>query len=253
VWVKIDDGFHRHPKARAAGKDGRALFVASLCSSSAAKADGYVPAHDLPVIAAEAEVRAKPTAARLVDVGLWHGPDHDCPHCDQPTGPGWMIHDFLVYQPSCASQAAKSAARAEAGRKGGRASGESRKATAKANASANDEQERTPSPVPPLVTSQSSTQEGYSDEPTDDEIQAEADRRLAAVLATGREIPNPGGYRAAIVASLYNEQWQPGSSSVVIIPPYPIPDADEWIAEQRDIPVSRPPEGWREQMRSAEV
>jgi hypothetical protein len=34
--------------------------------------------------------------------------------------------------------------------------------------------------------------------------------------------------------------------------PYPIPDADEWIAEQRDIPVSRPPEGWREQMRSAQ-
>lgn len=87
-WVKLDDGFFRNRKARLAGKDGRALFLASCCYSAAALTDGHISAADLPVICADAEVRPA-VAKKLVDVGLWDVVDD-----------GWLIHDYLELNPS---------------------------------------------------------------------------------------------------------------------------------------------------------
>lgn len=85
VWVKLDDGFFRNRKARLAGKDGRALFLAGLCYCGATLTDGHIATVDLSVIAAEADV--KPAVANtLVKVGLWEKVDD-----------GWLVHDYTHY------------------------------------------------------------------------------------------------------------------------------------------------------------
>ncbi len=90
AWVKLDDGFYLHPKAIAAGRDGRDIFVTALCWSNQQMTDGVIPAHTLPLIAALAGVADYDTAAsRLVEVGLWHN------HVE-----GWEIHQFLESQQS---------------------------------------------------------------------------------------------------------------------------------------------------------
>jgi hypothetical protein len=108
TWAKLDDGFYRHPKSRAAGKDGRALFVASLCWAASHLTDGFIATHDLGLIAAEAEVKPRPTANRLVQVGMW-----------EPVDGGWQIHDYLDFNPTAEAALDKRRKRAEAGRKGG--------------------------------------------------------------------------------------------------------------------------------------
>lgn len=107
-WAQLDDEFFRHPKARAAGKDGRALYLAALCYSASQLTDGFVPHNALAVIAAEAEVRPS-LARRLVDVGFWHEAGHGCKACPQPQGDGWVIHDYLERQTSRAEVEAKRA------------------------------------------------------------------------------------------------------------------------------------------------
>lgn len=88
AWVKLDDGFFRHPKALAAGKDGRALFLAGICWSSANLTDGHIPGAALRTVCADAEVKMT-VAAVLVAAGLWE-------HADD----GFRIHDFTVFQRS---------------------------------------------------------------------------------------------------------------------------------------------------------
>lgn len=89
TWAKLDDGFFDHPKARAAGKDGRELFLAALCHSARNLTDGFIATTDLPLLAAKAEVNGPRTARRLVDAGWWEAVEG-----------GWLIHDFLIYNPS---------------------------------------------------------------------------------------------------------------------------------------------------------
>lgn len=88
TWVRLDDGFYRHPKARAVGKDGRALFLAACCWSAANLTDGAIPATALSMILSDAEVPPR-TVDRLVAEGLW-----------ETNGHGWVIHDFLAYNRS---------------------------------------------------------------------------------------------------------------------------------------------------------
>jgi hypothetical protein len=89
-WVKLDAGFYLHPKAIAAGRDGRDVFVAGLCWSAQQMTDGVIPAHTLPLIGALCGVSDVAKAASdLVDVGLWNN------HVD-----GWEIHGFLEWQES---------------------------------------------------------------------------------------------------------------------------------------------------------
>lgn len=88
VWVKLDDGFVRHPRMVAAGLNGRALFIAGLCYCGAHLTDGMIPKAAVRMLAAEAGVGLS-TAKRLVEVGSWidRGDDYE-------------VHDFLVYNPA---------------------------------------------------------------------------------------------------------------------------------------------------------
>jgi hypothetical protein len=55
-WVKLDDGFFRHPKVIRAGRDARDLYLAAACWSNRWRTDGLIPREALPILAAEAEV-----------------------------------------------------------------------------------------------------------------------------------------------------------------------------------------------------
>lgn len=82
TWAKLDDQYFRHPKSRAAGRDGRALDLAAICYCSSALTDGFVSDAALPLIAAEAEVKAS-VARKLVDVGRWDAVDG-----------GYRVHNY---------------------------------------------------------------------------------------------------------------------------------------------------------------
>lgn len=89
-WMPLDAGYFHNPKARAAGKNGRALHLASSCWSVAHMTDGKILPTDIALLCVEAEV-PKSTVATLVAVGLWE---------PLPEGEGWLIHDFLVHNKS---------------------------------------------------------------------------------------------------------------------------------------------------------
>lgn len=109
TWFRLDDGWLRHPKMRAAGLHGRALWLAMGTYAAGQETDGYIPGDMLPSLAAEAGVKG--TVVRtLVEVGLVHA---------TPDG-GWLLHDWFDYQPSRADIAASRAKKAAAGRKGAR-------------------------------------------------------------------------------------------------------------------------------------
>lgn len=158
TWVKLDDAFHRNPKAREAGLRGRALYIAGLCYCSAELTDGAIMKTMLPVLAAEADVKPA-DARRLVDVGLW-----------VDVGDRYVVHDYLAWNPTAAEARERRAKRQAAGRLGGQRSVEQKRsrseASGQANASANGQaklkQSPTPVPVPVPVPDTSRFLEGVS-------------------------------------------------------------------------------------------
>lgn len=105
TWVRLDDAFPEHPKVLALGDDyeaGVALHVRGLCYCARNLTDGHVPARMFREDAA--------TIARLVEVGMWHEAEG-----------GFVIHDYLDYNPSRAEALALAEARSAAGRLGAEA------------------------------------------------------------------------------------------------------------------------------------
>lgn len=92
TWVRIDENFPEHPKVAAAGDDAAWLFVCALAYCNRQLTDGFVPSaairrltsHSRPIV----------LAVKLIEVGLLER--------DEERG-GFVVHDFLQYQPSKAS------------------------------------------------------------------------------------------------------------------------------------------------------
>jgi len=238
-WWRMDDGFLTHPKALAAGKDGRALFVAGGLYSAGEYTDGRIPAGSLALIAAAADVRPAATARRLVEVGLWHPPGHDCPRC-APCGPGeYVIHDYHDWNPTAEAELEKRRVRADAGRKGGQRSRPpstkpeaNRKQTLPPdrskpgpNAEADEKLNGTPSPSPSLgdLPTQPTTvgtrpdpadwpgpDPPSPDQPQDPNTLLTAAATLLAVDEMNRraalgELDNPEGYRRSRITPIRRE------------------------------------------------
>lgn len=89
-WIAWDVGYYNNPKARAVGKNGRALHHASSCWAGDNLTNGFVPTSALPLLLAQAEV-PRSTAGVLEQHGLWE------PSAD---GSGWQIHDYLDHNRS---------------------------------------------------------------------------------------------------------------------------------------------------------
>ena len=170
AWVRIDDGFAEHPKVLKVGGDAAWLHVAALCHCNRVQTDGVIHAEMLQRLS---DRRAPHRlAAKLVEVGIWDlHPD------------GWVIHDYLDYQPSRDEMAARRQLRAQAGRLGGLRSAETRRAKSEATDEANSKQVASPllgkqtkqtstpsRPVPSrTVTSSSSSSSLYGNGPFDDD------------------------------------------------------------------------------------
>jgi hypothetical protein len=98
-WVKLDDSFFSHPKVVTAGTEAIGLYVMALTYSAHHLTDGHVPAG---WVKEKAGPKARKLAAALTEPpsgfehGLW-----------DLNGTGWVIHDYLDYNPSRESILAK--------------------------------------------------------------------------------------------------------------------------------------------------
>jgi hypothetical protein len=129
-WVRLEDTFYDHPKVLAAGNAAVGLHILSICYSSAKLTDGHITPRIVRFLGGTPKL-----AARLVSCRLWEVEED-----------GWLIHDFLDYNPSRetieAHRQAVSEQRAKAGRLGGIASAITKQRASKPKANGQ------PHPVP---------------------------------------------------------------------------------------------------------
>ena len=120
-WVRFDDTFSVHRKVEGLSDAAFRLHVSAVFWCARNLTDGFVPEEDLELVTARVRSPERFTA-ELVRRGLWHraeavtrngtvgvtrnaaveGYETDCdsPECPAPEGAGWVIHDYLEYQPS---------------------------------------------------------------------------------------------------------------------------------------------------------
>lgn len=86
-WVKLDDRFPSHRKIALLSDRAFRLHVSAICWCSENLTDGRITDRELQHVA---HIRGlKATAKQLEDAGLWDRTDD-----------GWIVHDFLDYNPS---------------------------------------------------------------------------------------------------------------------------------------------------------
>jgi len=98
AWVKLDDHFPDHPKIVSAGPLGAWLYVAGLCYCNRLLTNGFIPVSQVARLSPHREdqdIRDGPDrlAQRLCALGLWV-------EAERKGVSGFVVHDFLKYQPS---------------------------------------------------------------------------------------------------------------------------------------------------------
>ncbi|NED75322.1 hypothetical protein G3I51_23965 [Streptomyces sp. SID9944] len=86
-WVKLEDRFPSHRKVALLSDRAFRLHVSAICWSAENLTDGRISDRELPHVAHIRGIKA--TAKQLEDAGLWDRTDD-----------GWLIHDYLDYNPS---------------------------------------------------------------------------------------------------------------------------------------------------------
>lgn len=117
TWFKIDDGFHCHPKAVAAGNAAIGLWTRLGAYSSDQLTDGFIPAAIAKGYGTKAELnRLADRAVNLLEPGA------------HPTyGDGYWIHDYHDYNPTAEKVRADRAEAAERQRRSREQRAESRR------------------------------------------------------------------------------------------------------------------------------
>ncbi|MFJ8761041.1 mucin-2 [Streptomyces cyaneofuscatus] len=90
----MDDTAHVHPKLLKAGNPAVGLWMRAGAYAAQHLTEGTVPG-----VVAQLYGTA-PQARKLVAAGLWHAAGHSCPRCPQPAEGDYVMHDFLVYNPT---------------------------------------------------------------------------------------------------------------------------------------------------------
>lgn len=85
-WVRLDDRFPSHRKVALLSDRAFRLYVSALCWCSENLTEGAISERELPFVARLRGV--KKAAEELEAAGLW-----------DPTADGWMVHDYLEYNP----------------------------------------------------------------------------------------------------------------------------------------------------------
>jgi len=88
AWLKIDDGFAEHPRVEKLSSRAFRLHVTALCQCARKLTDGHITDTDARVarLVANAGTRA---ILELEEAGLW-----------ERNGRGWVVRDYLDYNPS---------------------------------------------------------------------------------------------------------------------------------------------------------
>ncbi|MFI0906789.1 mucin-2 [Streptomyces sioyaensis] len=94
MWSKLDDGFHSHPKIRRAGNAAAGLLARLISYAGQHLTDGAI------LGAVARDYGTAPQLRKLVELGLLHEHGHACPRCAQPGAGDYVVHDFLVSNPS---------------------------------------------------------------------------------------------------------------------------------------------------------
>lgn len=97
MWLKTDDRFPEHRKIRRLSDGAYRLHHTAMCACAKDETDGYITRADLADM--QHIQRLSKYIPALVEAGLWEEVDE-----------GWLIHDFLDYNPSHAQQDEKRAA-----------------------------------------------------------------------------------------------------------------------------------------------
>lgn len=112
TWVRSEDSFPIHRKVAPLDDATYRLHSEAIHWCARNLTDGLIAADELSTVSK----RATPARAqKLVDRVLWHPAGFECRSTKcPPTGPdGWVIHDYLDYQPSREKVRAEQAAKAE--------------------------------------------------------------------------------------------------------------------------------------------
>lgn len=88
AWLKLDDGFAEHPRIDPLSARAFRLHITALCLVARKLTDGHVSDKDAQVCRVRAGA-ARTAIGELEAAGLW-----------QPNGDGWVIRDYLDYNPS---------------------------------------------------------------------------------------------------------------------------------------------------------
>lgn len=101
TWVRLDDQFADHPKVVGLSANAFRLHVTAICYAARQETDGVIPRGAAFVLAARRYL------IELTGAGLWE---------DHPSG--FLIHDYLEYNPSADEVRSKRNIKAIAGAKG---------------------------------------------------------------------------------------------------------------------------------------
>jgi hypothetical protein len=138
TWVRLDDLRAVNPKLCEIGFAARGLDEAAICWCSYKQTDGFIHKRDVVMLASlHGQENVTALIRSLCLVGRWSR---------VPERGGYLIHDYLEFNPSRAQIQERREQRAEAGRRGGLASGQAR-------ASANGSSASNPVPSRPLSNS----------------------------------------------------------------------------------------------------
>ena len=88
AWLRIDDRVRTHPKIAEAGPAAAWLWFCGICYCREHLTDGVIPRSVVSSLAMNLPLPLK-HAERLCAVGLWHS-----------TAGGYLVHDFLDWNPS---------------------------------------------------------------------------------------------------------------------------------------------------------
>lgn len=99
-WVRFDDRFPMHRKVRRLSDSAFRLHVSAIHWASEHLTDGHIPNGELDLVSDSRSPRK--AVGELERAGLW-----------DPVDDGWLIHDFLEYQPSASKVRAERDAKKE--------------------------------------------------------------------------------------------------------------------------------------------
>ena len=88
AWAKLDDQFVEHPRISRLSDKAFRLHVASICHASRKLTDGHISDTDARVLRALTRTQAR-HIDELLEAGVW----------TENGGTGWMIRDYLDYNP----------------------------------------------------------------------------------------------------------------------------------------------------------